>query len=843
MGVNGGKALMSVYDGNVSTDVYSGEFLKVYNAVLKGNKIPEVSHLTPAQKQAAIFSAQNDLKSKNTVAKNEQISYNEDINENKGDENNEQQGRNGNDRFWRIQTENSQEQIASGTTTREGNSRSSNESWLHQRRSGKGILLQDSEGRRISESVAKGLESSAIRDDNGKSIALYHATDQEFDTFEKGDIGFHFGTLQQAEERAKNKGIDNPIKIRAYLNIKNPFYAKKDFMNWHANSVAIHLWADGVISEEQWHEVRNLFKINPNYDGAASILMREILEEKGYDGIAYPNEHEGEGFSYIAFYNEQIIRTETNEKRGKTDEQEQGLHLRYGSERPSSENTGGKISSVEKDTGRNQGRKNESGSQNSRETSLTYGEEISIAGLGVEGGLENAFVRTVTGGENDSMRKAKVVAKENDLEIVFFAGNNLKIREGNKIISAQGCYDPKTRRIFVRVDHPLFSAEQIARHEAGHDKIKRGEINIGNVRERLQSRYKGQITLLANLYNSAYAGSGMTPEEIWTEVICDSLGDMNIFSETEIESHVDELLTKTKEEALTQANTSRKKVVSENNSKKHNSMEFSQEVLLNKENFTRQLEDWRTGNGKKFGSFNGEYFKLGTTSDILVKHGAAKKELIMYDDCLVKITGGKHSISIEEIGKLPFELQDPVLLFKGNGPNSFVALTEITDKSGNEVIAIIHINKRHDRNVINKIASLYSKTDDFGVNHIKSYVMNQIKSGNLLDVSIKKAPMWFTSRGLQLPKLVQTIIDANINVSQKEYDVNSQYMQKSDKNTSIGNNSMEISPEDITRTLENYREELDRMISLYMDSLHNFYTFFTHFFMLFYAFSCCFLHL
>ena len=29
----------------------------------------------------------------------------------------------------------------------------------------------------------------------------------------------------------------------------------------------------------------------------------------------------------------------------------------------------------------------------------------------------------------------------------------------------------------------------------------------------------------------------------------------------------------------------------------------------------------------------------------------------------------------------------------------------------------------------------------------------------------KKAPKWFTSRGLQLPKLVQTIIDANNSIS------------------------------------------------------------------------------
>ena len=41
----------------------------------------------------------------------------------------------------------------------------------------------------------------------------------------------------------------------------------------------------------------------------------------------------------------------------------------------------------------------------------------------------------------------------------------------------------------------------------------------------------------------------------------------------------------------------------------------------------------------------------------------------------------------------------------------------------------------------------------------------------------KKAPIWFTSRGLQLPKLVQTIIDANTKIAQNPTGVNNQYMQ------------------------------------------------------------------
>jgi hypothetical protein len=72
-----------------------------------------------------------------------------------------------------------------------------------------------------------------------------------------------------------------------------------------------------------------------------------------------------------------------------------------------------------------------------------------------------------------------------------------------------------------------------------------------------------------------------------------------------------------------------------------------------------------------------------------------------------------------------------------------------------------------DHGKITKIASLYSKTNEYGKNKIESFVNKQIESNNLIDASIKKAPTWFTTRGLQLPKVVQTIIDANNSISQK----------------------------------------------------------------------------
>ncbi len=214
---------------------------------------------------------------------------------------------------------------------------------------------------------------------------------------------------------------------------------------------------------------------------------------------------------------------------------------------------------------------------------------------------------------------------------------------------------------------------------------------------------------------------------------------------------------------------------------KENTADVDGESYSFNENLHQQLQDWLNGGGQKNGTYNGLYFELGTTPSILTKHGGPSAEIVMYSDVIVKVTGGKHSISLDEIAKLPAQLNDPILLFKGSVPNSFVALTEIVDKNGNDVIVAVHINKRHSRTVVNKIASLYSKSDDFGNNKIIGYIKNQISAGNLIDASNTKAPNWFTSRGLQLPKEVQTILGANNRIAQKPPIVKNNSMQESDE--------------------------------------------------------------
>lgn len=193
--------------------------------------------------------------------------------------------------------------------------------------------------------------------------------------------------------------------------------------------------------------------------------------------------------------------------------------------------------------------------------------------------------------------------------------------------------------------------------------------------------------------------------------------------------------------------------------------------------FGQQIDDWLQGKMPKDG-----YFDLGITSPALVESGADKLSLVMPESVIYKFTTdyNEHAISLDDIRRLPYELQDPVFTFKGSVKNSIVALSEITDKSGNEVIAAIHLSKRQGRYIVNRIASVYGK------NNIKNYVLSQIEKGNLINPSRKKALNWFTTKGLQLPEVVQTKLNAysDINISQNDTDVNSIISKKSQNDTS-----------------------------------------------------------
>lgn len=169
------------------------------------------------------------------------------------------------------------------------------------------LFNRDSEGRRISAETANRLNGTAIVDDNGNPIAVYHSTpNMDFTEFAVGDIGFHFGNQTQALKRANKKGKGRIIG--AYLNIKNPLNFGIDLTDWTASATAINLWNLDIISKNDFEKIHKLsIESGSRYNSPSTNLLHKILADKGYDGIIYENDFEGEGKSYIAFYPEQVV--------------------------------------------------------------------------------------------------------------------------------------------------------------------------------------------------------------------------------------------------------------------------------------------------------------------------------------------------------------------------------------------------------------------------------------------------------------------------------------------------------------------------------------------------------
>lgn len=159
----------------------------------------------------------------------------------------------------------------------------------------------DAEGRMLQEDVRDYFSNTVLKNEKGELIPLFHATDGEFTIFEKGDFGFHVGSSEQAITRGGRF-----IK-EVYVNLKNPLIIPEDRGIWPALVVADEALRQGVITRGDYNSISKMKGFyEKRYDSPANASLRRLLKWKGYDGIVYPNKHEGEGVSAMAFDPEQI---------------------------------------------------------------------------------------------------------------------------------------------------------------------------------------------------------------------------------------------------------------------------------------------------------------------------------------------------------------------------------------------------------------------------------------------------------------------------------------------------------------------------------------------------------
>ena len=166
---------------------------------------------------------------------------------------------------------------------------------------------RDSEGNELTAEQQKFFKDSKVRDKKGNLMVMYHGTTANFNTFKKGDVGFHFGTKGAARGRV---GFGKNVTLKeVYLNITNPIVFNEDLGSWDADyRLTRELLDMGILTQAEAESV--LLSDDKTYrrtTESANKKLSSMLLEKGYDGIAYSNTFETKKAttSYIAFNSNQ----------------------------------------------------------------------------------------------------------------------------------------------------------------------------------------------------------------------------------------------------------------------------------------------------------------------------------------------------------------------------------------------------------------------------------------------------------------------------------------------------------------------------------------------------------
>lgn len=241
----------------------------------------------------------------------------------------------------------------------------------------------------------------------------------------------------------------------------------------------------------------------------------------------------------------------TEENTEVIDNAEGNLHLRYGSEWNDGTNPSVQVRKVETDTGRNQSREETKyRPKDAGAASVSYTEKVDASTV-VKGGV--GTISLVKDGDTEAIKSAKDLGAKLGLKVVPFGGGNLRvIRKGkngkDRIITARAMIAGDT--MYVRVDHPDFDAYQLARHEAAHDMINKGEVDVNEIRDRINEMFDpAEIEQIVDSYLSLYSGADMTADQAWEEIVCDAMGDMNVFALVGIEENAPAVLESVKKVA------------------------------------------------------------------------------------------------------------------------------------------------------------------------------------------------------------------------------------------------------------------------------------------------------
>lgn len=381
---------------------------------------------------------------------------------------------------------------------------------------------------------------------NSKTISYLTETQREL-AYQAGQAAAEGSTiLNETGDTVKVKGIASIQDGKMTLELENGETVNADQVTLSVKEVLLYNAISGMdISAKEANQLLR------GYDGSTTTeaYASGISEAYNYGrmGVAYKSiDFRG----YAAALPEQVRKNAyqmgrrtletgkagsynntTSKKEGADNGTGENVHLRGGVQRTDGAGAAGQVQGVESGAGSVQNRQEKTAGQSGTgsQNQGTVEGRVSTRDLGIRGGSESKNLRLFQGEDTADIREAKAVAKENGLKLVLFTGGNLELSYNGEAITARAMIDKDT--IYVRADHPDFTAAQLAKHEAGHHKISAGKVDMKKVyADMVEYATEGYVDFVIAAYVAAYATlEGADGAYILEEIICDYEGGMNIF--------------------------------------------------------------------------------------------------------------------------------------------------------------------------------------------------------------------------------------------------------------------------------------------------------------------------
>lgn len=308
---------------------------------------------------------------------------------------------------------------------------------------------------------------SKVVDADGKPLVVYHSTTGDFDTFKRkrSDIGMHFGTIEQAEDRGEfireigAPRSTNPENIMpVYLSINKPLRLD-DLGAWNRENIYFAL---REMSQFQVYTTDTLTE------------LREKIRDEGYDGIVYKNTGEvGGNKPYREKAREARKEVEKVFGKGKNsfsieDQKDPSYKAWRNAENKARQHReeSGEDSYIIFDPTQVKSATGNNGEFDPNNP------DIRFTAKGQTSGLINAIVRKELAPLVNRLKDAysvEILQSERDLPKNLLA----QIKSENVEGRVEGVFDPETNRVFLVADNikDLTRAEEVLKHELVHKGI------------------------------------------------------------------------------------------------------------------------------------------------------------------------------------------------------------------------------------------------------------------------------------------------------------------------------------------------------------------------------------